>query len=238
MSSFGGPNIITDGLVLNLDAGNTKSYPGTGTTWTDRSGYGNNGTLINGPTFNTDSGGNIVFDGMDDFMEGNDGGLLNFGTGDFTIDIWMRFNTIQSGYRSIFARGNPAGGTAKWFYLAKFTTNNFLFAVDDDILKKEIISTTAAQVNTWYNITGIRKSGNASEIYINGIFESSQSDAGNSLDADPNDCLFRFAAHRVPSGPYEFCDCKVSNGKIYNRALSASEVLQNYNATKGRFGIV
>ena len=62
------PRIVTDGLVLLLDAGNTKSYPGTGTTWTDISRNGNNGTLTNGPTFDSANGGSLVFDGVDDYV--------------------------------------------------------------------------------------------------------------------------------------------------------------------------
>jgi hypothetical protein len=234
------PYIVMDGLVLYLDAGITQSYPGSGTVWTDVNGLGpkNNGTLTNGPTFSSSDGGSIVFDGVDDFMEGNDNGLFNFGTGDFTTDVWVKLNTLQSGYRSIFARGNPNGGSRRWWYLAKYQTGNkFLFAVDDDILKKEVISNTVAQAGVWYHITGVRKSGNRDEIYINGVFETSQTDDGNSLDANEGDRLFRFAAHRVVAGPYEFCDCSIGGGKIYNRALSDSEVLQNYNAQKGRFGL-
>jgi hypothetical protein len=69
---FTGPNIVTDGLVLYLDAANQKSYPGTGTTWNDLSGNGNNGTLVNGPTFNSDNNGSIVFDGVDDYVNFGD----------------------------------------------------------------------------------------------------------------------------------------------------------------------
>ena len=239
MGVAGGPDMIENGLVLSLDAADRNSYVSGSTNWFDLSGVNRSGSLINGPTFNTGSGGSVIFDGVDDLMEGNDGGLFNFGTGDFSIDVWMKYNTLQIGYKSIFSRGNPSVGTKRWFYLAKYHADNkFLFAVDDDILKKEVISNTVAQVNTWYHLTGVRRAGNASELYINGIFESSQSDAGNSLDANLSDCLFRFAAHRgAAQVAYEFCDCTISNGKIYNRALSASEVLQNYNATKTRFGL-
>lgn len=66
MSIYGGPDIITDGLVFCLDAANSKSYPGTGTAWTDLSGNDNNGTLTNGPTFDSSNGGSIVFDGVND----------------------------------------------------------------------------------------------------------------------------------------------------------------------------
>ena len=237
MATDGGPNIVTNGLVLHLDAGNVKSYPGSGTTWFDKSGNGNNGTLINGAIYSSTNGGSIVFDGVNDLLEGNDNGLLDFGTNSFSISTWMKFNTLQSGYKSIFSRGNPANGTRRWFYLAKYETNNkFLFAVDDDIIKREVVSNTSAVVNVWYNVVGVRESNISNRIYVNGIFESSQSDDGNSLDVDPIDALFRFAAHRQ-TGTYEHCNCTISNGSIYNKALSPQEVLQNYNATKSRFNL-
>ncbi len=71
MSVISGPNIVTNGLVLHLDAANTKSYSGSGTTWTDLSGNGNNGTLTNGPTFDSANYGSVVHDGVDDYIVGN-----------------------------------------------------------------------------------------------------------------------------------------------------------------------
>lgn len=73
---YTGPNIVTDGLVLYLDAANTKSYPGSGTTWNDLSGNGNNGTLINGYIFNSIGNGNLVFDGSNDYVNINAQTLL------------------------------------------------------------------------------------------------------------------------------------------------------------------
>ena len=82
------PRIVTDELVLALDAGNTKSYPGSGTTWTDLIGS-NNGTLTNGPTYSSDDGGSIVFDGSNDYVQLSASSDLNFGTGNFTIEGWF-----------------------------------------------------------------------------------------------------------------------------------------------------
>ena len=83
------PSIVTSGLVLNLDAANMKSYPRSGTTWRDLSGLGNNGTLTNGPTFNSQNGGSIVFDGVDDYASINNT-IGNFGTSDFTINFFFK----------------------------------------------------------------------------------------------------------------------------------------------------
>ena len=92
MSLNHSPKIVTDGLVLCLDAASRKSYPGSGTTWFDRSGNGNNGTLTNGPTFSSDNGGSIVFDGTNDYV--NCGTTLgNFGTSNFTINFFFKTST-------------------------------------------------------------------------------------------------------------------------------------------------
>ena len=90
------PRIVTDGLVLCLDAGNTKSYPGSGTTWTDLSGNGNTGTLTNGVGYSGDNLGSLSFDGVNDFTSTITGEDFNFGTGDFTIECWVYFNTIST----------------------------------------------------------------------------------------------------------------------------------------------
>jgi len=95
-----GPKIVTSGLVLALDAGNTKSYPGSGTVWTDLSGNGNTGTLTNGPTFNSSNGGSIVFDGVDDFVNIPYNTYWNtnvFGTAtNFTLECWHKPNVFRN----------------------------------------------------------------------------------------------------------------------------------------------
>ena len=107
MSIFYNPRIVTDGLVLALDAGNTKSYPGSGTTWTDLSGRGNTGTLTNGPTYSSANGGSIVFDGTNDHvtMSGNNISGLSAETTDFSICIWVKYNSTAS-YGAFFAKQN------------------------------------------------------------------------------------------------------------------------------------
>ena len=84
------PRIVTEGLVLALDAGNTKSYPGSGTTWTDLSGKGNNGSLtsMNGNNYNSANGGYLDFDGSIDQINCGSSDDFAFGTGDFTIEFW------------------------------------------------------------------------------------------------------------------------------------------------------
>jgi len=117
MSTIGGPNIVDSGLVLELDAGNTKSYPGTGTTWFDKSGNAYNGTLTNGPTFNTGSLGSLVFDGVDDYVN-NIGTTSTFSfiqnTAVFTINAWVKPSLLGT---AMYFMGNNNGTTnAKGFF--------------------------------------------------------------------------------------------------------------------------
>lgn len=221
MSSFGGPNIITDGLVLNLDAGNTKSYPGTGTTWTDRSGFGNNGTLINGPTFNAGNGGSIVLDGVDDFGDFGNNQSLNI-TGDLSVSVWIR-TTGLGGNRIMVAKQVLPSNAANY---EGYLKGNSVYWWDGQGERNTGISVLS---NQWSNIIYTRISTTVTA-YINynlvgsvTVFPQGPVTANLTVGKDQNNQNF--------SG-------NIASVQIYNRALSASEVLQNYNATKGRFGIV
>ena len=97
MAFFRGANVVTDGLVLALDAANTKSYPGSGTTWRDMSGNNITGSLTNGPTFNSANGGSIVFDGTNDSVIMADNSALNTQTP--SVEVWIKTNaTNQNGF--------------------------------------------------------------------------------------------------------------------------------------------
>jgi hypothetical protein len=109
MGVYAGPEINESGLVLCLDAGNTKSYPGSGTTWTDLSGNGNTGTLVNGPTYSSANGGSIVFDGSNDYIQTNFNYSLTSSNTEFTCAAWYKcFPEANSG-GLIFSnyQGNP-----------------------------------------------------------------------------------------------------------------------------------
>jgi len=105
MSLSRGPKIISNGLVLYLDAANNKSYPRTGTTWYDLSGNNNNGTLTNGPTFNSANGGSIVYDGADDSVNLS---LVSSNVNNVTTEVWFKANTLP-GDRGLFLNGDGGG---------------------------------------------------------------------------------------------------------------------------------
>jgi hypothetical protein len=229
MSAFGGPNIIDDGLVLYLDAGNRKSYPGSGTTWFDKSGRGNNGTLINGPTFNTGSLGSVVFDGVNDYVNCGNSTVLNL-VNDLTLSCWVK-STGRSGlYRVIinknYTNNNPT-------YEMGISNGNKLYWYGNGVDK---YGTTNIQLNTNYHFTitinSLTKTG---VLYINGSVESSMSGLATQLaNSEPLN-----VGVDAPTGINEgaFFNGNIYNTSIYNRALSAQEILQNYNATKGRFNL-
>jgi len=165
MASSIAPNIVTDGLVLYLDAANTKSYPGSGTTWTDIAAR-NNGTLTNGPTFSSANGGLIVFDGIDDYVDCGDNPITK-PSGSFTLSYW--FKGVSSTLN--FATGVGAGGFSgqRGYILGVNTGTQIAFFVP--INSSNLVSVTYnLTINTslWYNICGVYSSSNYVKMFLNG----------------------------------------------------------------------
>jgi hypothetical protein len=230
-SIISGPNkIITDGLVLHLDAANSKSYIGTGTEWKDLSGRRNNGTLINGPTFNPDNGGSIVFDGVDDYVGSfNSLNLLN----NITVSCWFSFINIPSGtsYRGIVGDWNTVNNTRSWL-LTKFNTNNtisfFLNSTGINSNNININSTTLIIPNVKYYASAVYN-GNTMSIYVNGVLENSTNYSSN---------IFQGTLLRLGNfSDSNFSNSNIYQTSIYNRALTQEEITQNFNAIRGRFNI-
>ena len=215
-------SIITNGLVLNLDAGFTPSYPTSGTTWYDVSSGGNNGSLINGPTFNSSNGGGINFDGTDDFVKCSFSsvpvqgpgtisffGYYSINTGVLnTITIWSASSSggIQIGIRSGTGTVWKYGGVSLLSYTLP-TTNQI------------------AQWTTTFD-------GQNVAVYVNGVLNASTTSAGNQSGASSTFYIGTYADSGAEAFPGRIYNCQV-----YNRILSSDEILQNYNAQKGRFGL-
>ena len=148
MSFNNGPTIVTNGLVLALDAGDRNSYPGTGTTWRDLSGNNNNGTLTNGPTFNTGSLGSIVFDGVDDYVLINAFSLL----APLTICSWV-YKTSHRTWASILDRyGNESLDSLAFGF--DFTDGQRLMYQWDNVppFANRVVGNTIINTNQWYYI--------------------------------------------------------------------------------------
>jgi len=213
------PKIVTDGLVLYLDAANTRSYPDTGTTWSDLSRSGNNGILTNGPTFNAGNGGSIVFDGSNDYVS-----LPTITNNIYTIDFWYKMGGNDGSY-GYFAssgdngfaigEGGPGIGYGQFYYWNSSVSTG--------------LGTIPSTTNWNHICTLINVSTNNIQIYGNGN-QLSNSTISNMSTSVSN--IGRYITSNT-----HYLKGNLALYKIYNRALSATEILQNYNATKTRFGL-
>ena len=230
-----GPTVVTNGLVLALDAADRNSYPGTGTTWTDLSGGGNTGTLTNGPTYDSANGGAIVFDGSNDYISISNNSLLSFGTNSFTINLWIRRISTSSNTPIITTYNDYNSGYPSYFYKGIYNASN-VYDTGFTILTSSgnyITSLSAIPItnNEWVNIS-ITRSGNDITLYRNGSFYSTASSSGNNWSGTGRPTLI---GGGVPSTTP--LNGNIAQASIYNRALSAAEISQNFKALRGRFGI-
>jgi hypothetical protein len=220
---YGG--IVKDGLVLNLDAAKRDSYPRTGTTWRDISGNQNNGTLTNGPTFNSDNGGSFVFDGSDDYVQSNFIATTSIGNGNpFTMSCVFKTSlNLQQ-----MLCGCP---DTPRFYMSLFNRTGVLI-VHWGIGNSNNSNTSSAilNINTIYNYT-FTYSGTIVKSYLNGILVDTNTIGAQSYNSNP----LRIGKY-TDLAPLQLSG-NTYQSLIYNRALTAQEVLQNYNATKGRYGL-
>ncbi len=227
-TGFNQQDIVKDGLVLWLDANDKTSYPGTGTTWRDLSRGGNNGTLTNGPTYNSANGGSIVFDGVDDFVTGSNSPNFAFGTGDFTVSYWMYINAFSgNGIPTVVdLRSTPQGvgpGYSDYIQSNKFK----LYWNNAD----RYTSTGSIATGSWYNITVTRQSTTVL-VYFNSTLDGNATDNTNLTENG-----FRLARNINTSGT-SYLNGRMASVLIYKgKSLSASEVSQNFNALRGRFGL-
>jgi hypothetical protein len=229
---YGTPAIQTNGLVLSLDAANTKSYPKSGTTWTDLSGNSNNGTLTNGPIFNSINGGNFVFDGIDDYI--NFGNIGNYTSISYTIDCFVYPQYDSAGFGLPIMAKISGCSTIEFNVVYGRVANKFSFLLRDDII---ITSNNAYPKNKWYHVIITRNNnGDGSYtniLYVNGLLDTSQNN--NFAGTGGSGLLSIGSAINCTAAGYFIGNIAIS--RIYNRALSAQEVLQNYNALKSRFNL-
>jgi hypothetical protein len=227
-SKLYGPGIVRSGLILYLDAGNTASYPGTGTTWTDLSGNNNNGTLINGPTYSSANGGSIVFDGSNDYVNaplstGYPAAMTVITVGKSNNATWNHFGGLGSGrLANGYIIHNNQSQTSVEFYL-----------YDSSSTYLSLIGTTPSSI-TNYNMYSITTNGSNEHItYLNNTSLATnttsitRTNTGTSQDNYLGRDMTFTRYNAVTIGLH----------MIYNRALTAAEISQNFNALKLRFGI-
>lgn len=227
MATSGGPNITTDGLVLHLDAGSVKSYPGSGNTWYDLNSNGNNGTLTNGPTYSDSS---IVFDGAGDYVSITKAESELAFTSGFTWSIFVYIEEITNnpftGFISTYVGTSAGTGAAIKVYNSRFEFRSYGLGLIQSSpnfipLQKWIMLTVVWTPGYYY----MYENGN---LVKNGSTSSSYSPSTGTI--------------RIGGGAYSMGTAADLNGKIglvkmYNKALTTLEIQQNYNATKSRFNL-
>ena len=233
MAFFYSPNIVTDGLVFVVDAADKNSYPGSGTTWSDLAGT-NNGTLTNGPTFDSGNGGSIVFDGTDDKATSTLISNTIFNS-TFTVSTWFKLtDTDNTLFPRLFDKADNAS-TDNGF-------SAFLYDLDgndtDVALYHKIANnvpragTLLFNLNTWYNVT-IVFTNSQFKVYVNGGSATTTNHTKSLSDITTSNG-FVIANITDSSRPFEG---NIAMTSIYNRELTQAENTQNYNALKGRFGL-
>jgi hypothetical protein len=221
MGAYGGPDIITDGLIFAIDAGSERSYPGSGTTATDLAGT-NTVALVNGVSYNPNQGGKWGFDGIDDQI------ILNSGTAlvvnDFTITQWIQFPASTS--RMSIGGGDYQGGSSYKGYIWYRSTQGEIRVTMDNETGAIFNVAESVYCNKWSQITATRNGGTY-KLYIDGV-QVNVTRTGSTNDFSIRTIGWSFSNSYAFSG-------NISNTLIYNTALTDAEVLQNYNAQKNRF---
>jgi hypothetical protein len=231
MSIAGPGKIIQDGLVLYLDASNTKSYVSGSTTWTDISRTGNNGTLTNGPSFSGSNGGVIVFDGSNDYVAGPT--FTGLGSSNRTVDVWFQVRSLSATSTSERILTLVTDDTSTDTPALTFAYSNTLSSLSAGFggtPYNGYVSNFNFTLSTWINLVA-SITGNNIVVYKDSILIGSATNSG-AVGANPILYLGRYNNFYS-----QYADIIISSCKIYNRALSATEVLQNYNVEKKKFGL-
>lgn len=225
------PSIVTDGLVFNVDAANTSSYTGSSSVWNDLSGtnhinfYGNSSYNTNAtPTFSNDGGGSLITTGIFGKSVSNSG---ISGSVARSMEAWVKFNSVAG--NAIISIGNQPNSSL--FELMAYSTN-----VIEHIWGTFTKSSTVLTTNTWYHIVIIYDGTTNHFIYINGVQVGvSTSVDGNNLALNTgNTPIYIGTAVTTSWGAF---DGKIAALRIYNRALSSTDITNNFNVLKSRFGL-
>jgi hypothetical protein len=236
--AFGnGPRIVTSGLVLSLDAADRNSYPGSGTIWNDMSGNNNSGSLTNGPTFSSANGGAIVFDGTNDYVTLGNQSVLGFTNGIFSVEAWVYIpNSWTAGtqYPNLISKGATAGWDTDGWSLFLFrdypSAGQYSWGCGmRNTATTNIITRNNCPSNIWLNVI-MTLNGSLIILYENGGQVTSLTQTINPASNSTSVYIGADASSQYFTG-------RVASCKIYNRTLSASEIQQNYNAQKSRFGL-
>lgn len=216
--------LVTSNLTLNLDAGDVSSYGGSGSTWTDIAGTPANITLVNNPTYTSGTPAYFTFNGSNQYGTGSVAGVL--GTTAYTKSVWFRINAYadnnivssSTGGHFMYMGNNPS--VDKKIYCGHSDWGNYM----------AYGSTGTINLNTWYNVTLTFSTTNGMTLYINGVLDSTYTANKSALPGNGSTNIAAYATGNLLNGDI---------GKVlcYDKELTAGEVLQNFNAFKGNFGL-
>ena len=229
---FTGPHIVTDGLVLCLDAANNKSYQSGSTTWNDLSGNGNNGTMFGTVPYETDISQCFNFS----TVSGANSGAATLGftfasnmvttTGNFSFSCWIKNPPSSVSQRTIFSNAGSGDG-----YRFGVGLNGVYYLIGPNYKEGTLSFISSISSNLWYHVTTVfNRSGTSVLCYLNGILQSSTT-------LDTQSAMQNVAPGIVRNNCCELYTGKLASFIINNKALSAAEVQQNFDATKSRFGL-
>jgi Concanavalin A-like lectin/glucanases superfamily len=212
-------SIVTSNLVIWLDAGNSSSYPGSGTAWSDLSNNGNGATLLNSASYSATGGGSISFNGSNQYANGTTNSSTDL-TGDMSMDMWFRISAQPSDWVRVFGRGNTNTRTYGFWYNP--SGPYFLYQRSGNLLYN-----FAYSLNTWYHVA-CTSNGSTHTMYVNGSSVGTATWSGATGVAEAWTLGYGLV-HTYHNG-------LISAARLYNRSLTADEVLQNYNGEKSRYG--
>jgi hypothetical protein len=223
--------VTTNGLILHYDPSNTSSYPGTGTTINDLSGTGMHGTMSN-LTFTSPY---FTFNGTSSQISIPDNALLEPTAGDWSIEMWVNQSTITGATRTLIAKTDGGNITDFGYGLRTISNGNTYMEMGNGSLNVTSTSSNLS-INTWYQVVGVwtNLSSNSLAFYINGSLIGSTSHTFNSIKNTTNPLYIgSFNGGQFP----QWLDGSVGIVRVYNSALTASQVLGNYNASKSKYGL-
>ena len=221
-----GPRIVTDGLVLALDAADRNSYPGSGTAWTDLSVSGNNGTLVNGVGYSSANGGSLVFDGIDDYAEFS--GLQgNFTVG--SLECWVKPNVSGTFFQIVSRTNNSILGN---FNITRESSNTYRFVLRVSGTQYFIFTDISTTPTAWAHLVATYD-GTTQRFYFNSVLQLTENSVSGVVDTSVP-YVQNIGRNTNGNSP---ANAQIPVVKLYNRALLAAEISQNFQALRGRFGI-
>jgi hypothetical protein len=227
------PQVVTNGLVLALDAANPRSYVSGSTNWYNLTNTTVSGSLINGPTFSSANLGSIVYDGVDDYVEVNNNAGVNsiYTNNQLTLSSWFKYNDSGS-FRNVMGILKNGDTTFLAFGWRIGSSNSFFFdsSINNIRTQQQLLSNIIPYTSSFVNAVTTYTNGSMLS-YINGVLVNSNPYTGSINDFTSNNFLVGASAG------YGVFKGNIATTFLYNRALSTTEVQQNFNALRGRYGL-